>query len=186
MGRPKAELRIGRQPILEYLLERLAWPGPTLLVTAPGREHPPAWKRFTREVADPVAGEGPLRGVLTALEHSATLLVAVTTVDMPNVGRTHLEWLIAQLGETQNAVAVMSRRGDQVEPFPAVYSTAAAGPIGARLSAGDLSVQALAQHPDFATVPAPGTWDETELWTNLNRPEDLDAFLTRRSFRADR
>ena len=75
-------------------------------------------------------------GVLTALEHSATLLVAVTTVDMPNVRRTDLEWLIAGLDDAPDVMAVMSRRGDRVEPFPAAYRTAAA----AAISAGWLSL----------------------------------------------
>jgi molybdopterin-guanine dinucleotide biosynthesis protein A len=59
MGGPKGVLALDGRPILERLLDRLDWPGPTLLVTAPGREHPPGWRRFTNEVTDPVAGEGP-------------------------------------------------------------------------------------------------------------------------------
>src|SRR5438552_17571218 len=70
MGKPKALLEINGRPILAYLLEQFAWPGPTLLVTAPGREKPPGHELFSREVVDPVAGEGPLRGILTALEGS--------------------------------------------------------------------------------------------------------------------
>src|SRR6195952_3674281 len=85
MGEPKAALRVGGKPILQYLIERFAWPGPTLLVTAPGRERPPGWERFDREVPDPVAGAGPLRGVMTALEAIKTPFVAVVTVDMPGI-----------------------------------------------------------------------------------------------------
>ena len=57
---------------MEYLLEQLGWLAPTLLVTAPGREKPPGREHFAREVVDAVAGEGPLRGVLTALEATET------------------------------------------------------------------------------------------------------------------
>ena len=70
MGFAKGELNIDGRPILSHLLERFAWPGWTLLVTAPGREHPSGWEGFTREVSDPEAGQGPLRGVLTALEQA--------------------------------------------------------------------------------------------------------------------
>src|SRR6478609_398221 len=31
MGKPKSHLRLHGRPILEYLLQRLAWPGPKLL-----------------------------------------------------------------------------------------------------------------------------------------------------------
>ena len=98
MGRPKAELRIAGRPILEYLLQRWTWDGPTMLVTAPGREHPPGHERFDREVTDPVAGEGPLRGIVTALENAgdaAVLLVA--TCDMPLMTRAMLEHLAGKL-----------------------------------------------------------------------------------------
>src|SRR5436305_504355 len=85
MGRPKANIQLRGRPILEYLLDQFVWPGPTLLVTAPGHEKPPGWERFDREVSDPVAGSGPLRGVMTALESISTPLVAIVTVDMPGI-----------------------------------------------------------------------------------------------------
>ena len=87
MGMPKAHLTIDGRPILDYLLDEIPWPGPTMLVTAPGREHPPGWKRFTHEVTDPAARQQPLRGVLTALENLATPLLLILTVDMPAIRR---------------------------------------------------------------------------------------------------
>ncbi len=97
MGAPKGVLALDGRPILERLLDRLDWPGPTLLVTAPGREHPPGWRLFTNEATDPVAGEGPLRGILNGLEHASTEEVVVVPVDMPNVTRAPLAWLAARL-----------------------------------------------------------------------------------------
>lgn len=181
MGMPKSELRVGDEPILAYLLKRIAWDGPTMLVTAPGREHPPGFDQFDREVVDPVAGQGPLRGVLTALENAGTLIVAVTTVDMPNVRSADLRWLVARLNDAPNAMGLMLRRGAEIEPFPGAFWTAAASAIWAQLDANRLSVRALADQPGFGTFPAPLDWDEREVWTNLNRPEDLAAFLKRPS-----
>src|SRR3954467_6767125 len=77
MGKPKGGLLIDDRPILEYLLDRFRWPGPTLLVTAPGREHPPGCQRFDLEAVDPVSDAGPLRGILTALENATTDQVVV-------------------------------------------------------------------------------------------------------------
>src|SRR5690349_21350151 len=94
MGMPKGGLHIGAEPILAYLLRQIAWEGPTLLVTAPGRERPRGWELFDREVVDPVAGQGPLRGVLTALEQASSDVVAVATVDMPGVGGEQILWLL--------------------------------------------------------------------------------------------
>src|SRR3954471_1425448 len=90
MGKPKGLLRVGDQPILTCLLKRFSWRGPTMLVTSPGRERPPGAEDFDLEVADPIEGKGPVRGVLTALENSTTENLIVASVDMPLVGREQL------------------------------------------------------------------------------------------------
>jgi molybdopterin-guanine dinucleotide biosynthesis protein A len=176
MGRPKAELRIGEVPILQYLLDRFAWPGPTMLVTAPGREHPPAWERFDREVADPVAGLGPLRGLLTALEHAPTSMIVVTTVDMPGVGVEQCDFLVNYLRSRPQQLGVMTRRAtggaQQIEPFPSAFRASAKQAVAKALSESRRSVYGLSQVEGFAVIDAPTDWDES-IWRNLNTPEDL-------------
>src|SRR5690606_14231062 len=112
MGRPKGLMEIDRRPVLAWLLERWQWAGPTLLVTAPGREHPPAWEMLDREVSDPVAGLGPLRGVLTALEHATTPLVLTATVDMPAIGVRQFTFLMEQLAAMPGKLGVLLARHD--------------------------------------------------------------------------
>src|SRR4051812_14481392 len=147
MGRPKASLEVGGEPILRFLLTQFAWPGPTLLVTAPGREHPPGWEEFDREVTDPVAGVGPLRGVLTALEHCRTALLAVATVDMPCVTGGHLRWLAEALAARPDVLGVMPGRtpagaGERcLEPFPCLLRSSALPTVQSHLDAGRRSVR---------------------------------------------
>lgn len=179
MGRPKGLIEIGGRPILAVLLEQWAWKGTTLLVTAPGREHPPAWEAFGREVSDPVAGEGPLRGVLTALEQAATPLVIVATVDMPAVGHAQLEFVAGQAIRRPDALGILLRRraGDEqrIEPFPSGFRTTAAPLLAARLASGRRALQPLAADRRFAVVDAPAAWTEGA-WTNLNEPDELAAY----------
>jgi molybdopterin-guanine dinucleotide biosynthesis protein A len=176
MGGPKSRLVLGGRAILEDLADRFAWRGPTLLVTSAGNERPPGWERFGAEVTDEREGEGPLRGVLTALEHAATDFVAVVTVDMPGVGPAEVEWLAGRL----TGVAVMGVREvdgvKRVEPFPLVVRGAAREMIGRRLAAGLRSVYALREEAGVAVVTTPAAWPG-RVWANLNRPEDLEAFL---------
>lgn len=174
MGTPKSHLTLAGQPILRYLLGRLAWRGPTLLVTAPGRERPPGHEAFTREVVDPVAGQGPLRGILTAFE-AASGDVLVATVDMPGLGPGQLRWVHDRLAERPAVAGVMLRRDGRVEPFPAAYRGGAIDVVRSRLGAGQLSVHGLVGEPGFAVVDAPSDWP-AETWVNLNRPEDVEAF----------
>jgi molybdopterin-guanine dinucleotide biosynthesis protein A len=176
MGRPKGELRIGDVPILQYLLDRFAWLGPTMLITAPGREHPPAWEMFDREVVDPVAGLGPLRGLLTALEQASTPIIVVTTVDMPGIGRPQLDFVVDHLCSKPNRLGVMTQRAIddlvQIEPFPSAFRIDARHLIAQELAAQRRSVHRLSSIEQFDVLDVPIDWPES-VWTNLNTPDDL-------------
>ena len=175
MGRAKGELRVGDKPILTYLLERMRWAGPTMVVTAPGRERPPGVEGFDREVVDPVEGMGPVRGVVTALENCATELLVVTSVDMPGVGREQVEWLVERIGEAPDAAGVMIRRGETIEPMPGVFRCSRARRPCYEELQGRRSLRALADREEFVVLPSPAEWGE-QVWTNLNEPGDLVAF----------
>jgi len=176
MGQNKALLRVHGCPILEYLLDQLRWPGPAWLITAPGREHPPGWERFDRELVDPAAGVGPLRGILTALEHAETTEIIVATVDMPAVTAVALGWLVDQLHHRPDRVGVMCRRPDgsneKIEPFPIAIRQSAAPLIRQRIESGRRSVRGLIDDPGFVAMPCPSDWTQT-MWLNLNEPADL-------------
>lgn len=180
MGLPKAHLQIGAQPILEYLLDHFSWPGKTLLITAPGLEHPVGWRRFDREAADPMADQGPLRGVLTALENAATSLIVITTLDMPCIRLEHLQWSLSQLIARPECQGLMFSRfvadQDQIEPFPFACRLDAVRAISNHLTAGGRAPRSLLDQPGFISIPSPDHWPAS-LWTNLNRPEELQKFI---------
>jgi molybdopterin-guanine dinucleotide biosynthesis protein A len=176
MGRPKGLLRIRDTPILEYLHERLAWPGPTCLVTAPGKENPPGATLFDRELVDPQAGLGPFRGVLTALENLSTPFLIVTTVDMPQLEDWQLRHLLDALLQRPEALGLMFERTTDgrahPEPFPLALRRDAIQPVRAALLASQRSVKGLLRNPRFQVLPAPLSWSAS-VWSNLNEPEDL-------------
>lgn len=181
MGTPKALLRVGDHPLLSWLLDRWNWPGPTMLVTAPGIEHPPGFERFMRECVDPVADEGPLRGVLTALEHVATDRIVVTTCDMPMLEPAHFVELLQEFDHRAECIGVMCRRTDDhekiIEPFPMALDRESLGFIRAAFDAGERSPAALSgprySRPAVDVIEC--DWPPN-VWTNLNRPADLAAF----------
>jgi molybdopterin-guanine dinucleotide biosynthesis protein A len=168
MGRPKGLLEVGGRPVLAFLLERLAWPGPTLLVTAPGRERPPGWNGFDAEAVDAVAGDGPLRGVLTALEHATTDVLVVTAVDMPGVTRDVLAWLAGELVGGRPATLVMASRAGEIEPLPCAVRAGAKPLVAARLAAGRRSLHGLAAEPGVVVVAADDR--DASAWLNANTP----------------
>jgi molybdopterin-guanine dinucleotide biosynthesis protein A len=177
MGRPKTELRIGGKPILKYLLDRFVWPGPTLLVTAPGRERPPGSERFDREVTDPAPGEGPRRGVLTALEAATTDILVVTSCDMPGVDGGQLSWIARTLAAHRDATLLMLVRDHSThEPLPFAVRASCKPLVGEHLSAGGRSLRSLTGVSGALTVPAPPEWPAST-WRNLNTPDDVTRFL---------
>ncbi|HEY8669040.1 MAG TPA: molybdenum cofactor guanylyltransferase [Tepidisphaeraceae bacterium] len=189
MGEPKANLLIGGQPILAYLLDRLRWPGRTLLVTAPGREHPPACERFDRELVDPTPGLGPLRGVLTVLEHlEPTEIALITTVDMPAIRPEMLDWILQQFQALPAALGLMTRHPSGadhiIEPFPFALRAEARSLVADQLQCGRRSVWSLSKHPEFIVLDAPAHWP-AEVWTNLNDPADLTNFTASLPFATD-
>jgi molybdopterin-guanine dinucleotide biosynthesis protein A len=172
MGSPKSELRINNQPILEFLLTRWKWTDPTLLVTAPGRQHPAGWQAFDREVVDEIPRQGPLRGIVTALEnslHAPALIVA--TCDMPLITRAMLDHLAATLESNEDALAVMTKHDGQIEPFPIIMRSSMLDLLRQRLRSTDHSIHSLTAIDGVLVIEAPPTWD-ARTWTNLNSPED--------------
>jgi molybdopterin-guanine dinucleotide biosynthesis protein A len=173
MKMPKSRLTLHGQPILRYLLERSGWigRGPTLLVTSPGLDRPPGYDRFDAEAVDSVPGEGPLRGLLTALTYATTERIIAVTVDMPGLEFQHLQWLL-------NEGTMCSRRvdgQDVIEPFPCVIGQELKTAILRRLHEGRRSVQSLVEEPEVRVVPAPAA-SPARVWTNQNHPEDMQAF----------
>lgn len=177
MGRPKSLLTIGGRAILEVLLENFTWEGPTMLVTAPGRERPPGSGRIDREVVDAVADGGPLVGICTALAHLRTELLIVATVDMPGVGPGQLRWLLETIGPGELGVMGSRLDGDRerIEPFPAIFRAKAAGPLRAHLEAGQRSVHSILNDSRFVARRTPADWPSS-VWANLNYPADVAAF----------
>jgi molybdopterin-guanine dinucleotide biosynthesis protein A len=177
MGRPKTDLEINGKPILRWLLERLKDQRRAMLITSPGHEHPAGCDAFDGEFVDPIAGQGPLRGVITALENCGDAkAVLILTCDMPLVTAGILASLEASLHGQPKVLGVMSQHGEQIEPFPLVASVALLPILHERLHAGRRSLRALASDPSIRVVMAPREWGDA-VWTNLNSPTDFDRFI---------
>jgi len=176
MGRPKGLLNISGRPILTHILDAARWPGPTLLVTSPGRESPPGTEAFNAEASDPVAGLGPMRGVLTALEHATTELIVVAAVDMPSIGPEIFRWLAAELARRPATQAILIERTMDnrvmIEPLPAAFRKSAQKMVQEQLAQGKYSLHGLSECQGIQVIRAPEDWSAA-LWTNLNFPHDL-------------
>ncbi|HUB25319.1 MAG TPA: NTP transferase domain-containing protein [Tepidisphaeraceae bacterium] len=179
MGMPKSRLTIRGRPILQFLLGSMQWPGPTLLATSPEFKNPPGVEAFDRQVVDPAA-EGPLRGVLTALDKCGTPLLAVISVDMLMLRPAHLHWLLNELQTRSDSLGLMSKRSAGIEPLPLVCRKNAAAAVAAHWARGNRSLRSLTEIAGFAAIDAPADWPP-QVWSNINTPEDYADFVQRLS-----
>ncbi len=123
-------------------------------------------------VADKATGQGPLMGIVSALEaspHDANLVVAC---DVPYIDMRLVRRLLRDLGPNDVAAPVAADGG--VEPLFAAYRKSALRPLKAALAAGECSVRKALKQCRVVPVDT----DLGKPLVNLNTPEDYGAFLS--------
>jgi molybdenum cofactor guanylyltransferase len=82
-----------------------------------------------RWVPDLHPGEGPLGGILTALDATDAALVVVMACDMPGVGAAVPSALVAALAASPGSGAAVATVGDREQPLTACWRREVAGPL---------------------------------------------------------
>ena len=172
MGQDKALLPWGDSDLLGHALARLSGVVDEVGIL-PGTEHRYP-DRGVVEHLDTAPDQGPLAGLLAALEGASGRAVLLLGVDLPLVPSRLVERLVA-LNGSADAVVPVSPRGP--EPLCALYGATCLEPVRRRVAAGDLTMTAF--WPDvrvrevgpeeLAVFGDPG-----ELFLNVNAPEDYD------------
>ncbi|WP_149361459.1 molybdenum cofactor guanylyltransferase [Lolliginicoccus suaedae] len=169
MGRDKATLAWGGATLAEHLVARLGPRcAPIIVVAAPGQllSLPGA-----RTVEDPIAHQGPLRGLATGLAaaHPAEWVFACA-VDMPGISTTLIDHLARHISGAHDIVA--AHDGVSAQPLAALYRTTLAPMMEAALADGQRSPRQFLAGARTVEVPVPGL--EPQL-RNLNTPEEYHA-----------
>src|SRR5436305_4785273 len=116
MGRPKAWLEFGGEPMLQRIARRLSAELPELVVVrAPGQGLPVVEARFAE---DRVEGEGPVAGLAAGLAAVTRTFAFVVTCDVPFVSLAVARGLLS-LADDQDVV-VPEWEG-RLHPLQAVY-----------------------------------------------------------------
>jgi molybdopterin-guanine dinucleotide biosynthesis protein A len=130
MGAPKATIELGGRLLLEHPLNAFAHAGIDAVVVAKaGTSLPPLPVEIWREPDEPAH---PLRGIVTALEHSDGRAVLVCGCDMPFVSPGLLTTLAATDGRL-----VVPQAGGRLHPLLARYGPELLEPL--RDALGQLS-----------------------------------------------
>lgn len=174
MGEDKALLDWAGRPLALHVAAIVARVVPrVILVGGSGR----GYERLGRPwLPDPpgLAGQGPLAGLLAALQVAPRVLLVAC--DLPHLEPIHLARFIFAAAEAPAAMPLLP--GARREPLVGLYGRAVAPYALRSLAAGSRRMTDLLAIAGARLVPASvlGPADEVERgFTNLNRPEDLRA-----------
>lgn len=175
MGRDKAELPIGDETLIEFIVRRCRPAGDSVLF-ASGSDKRPLPKGIARypSVFDSDPSVGPLAGIAAMVVAAPTDWLVVVPCDMPFLTTAILETLIRGALSSGAEVAVFKHR-HRPESFPIAVSTRIADRIVQGIKNGNRRVQDLlvlgrAVVLDAAEVIG-HSWD-ARLFENINTPED--------------
>ncbi len=170
MGRTKATVEVGGQAIADRVLDALRGAGAEPLMIVGG--DPEELAGLSAPVVDDLTpGEGPVGGVLSALEHLQTrggvdgaLILACDLVDVSSDVLTSL--VRASSSDLHNLAWVATT--DRVEPTCALWSLSARPIVAERFETGERAL-----HRVLSEVPHRTVAVDLRALRNVNRPEDL-------------
>ena len=178
-GGDKGFADLDGRPVLSHVIERFRPQVGRLILNANGDLS--RFASFGLEVvADrEIPGQGPLSGILTALEWAKRhapdcTAVATVSTDVPFLAPNLIQRLEAERGDGV-AIAVSAGRR---HPTIAIWPLTSREAVADALQRGALSVDALAASLNAVAVPFPmGEIDGVTIdpFFNVNRPEDLVA-----------
>jgi molybdopterin-guanine dinucleotide biosynthesis protein A len=174
MGRPKAWLPFGDEPMLQRVLRTVtAAVGPVVVVAAPGQAIP-ALPTTVELVHDATEGKGPLQGLAAGLAAIAGRADAafVTGCDAPFLTAAFILRLVERRGSA--AVCVCSV-DDFPRPLPGVYAVGVIDRVNDQLTAGAFSLRGLLDRVPTRFVHPPDLADiDPTLGSlrNVNTPDD--------------
>lgn len=120
---------------------------------------------------DKYAGEGPIGGMLTALERSPKDWVFFVSCDSPLL----TEGVLLYLLDHSNALANVANVKGRIEPLIGLYHKTMATVIKQALDSGERSIKAILQNIDHKEIVIPAEWEHQ--FTNFNTPDDLKNYL---------
>ena len=176
-GSDKALVRFGSTPLLKRIIQLLEKCTTSVSVVAAQGKYS---ELNVKIVEDRWPGEGPLGGIITALQHTAATnpqceLNLILSCDMPFVTSEWLQFLVGR-AQVSKAQVVLPYSAHGPEPLCACYRTDAAGPLQTVFESGVRKVtQALKQLR--AEVLDEAVWKRFDsagrLFWNMNTPADF-------------
>jgi molybdopterin-guanine dinucleotide biosynthesis protein A len=158
MGRDKALLPFRGSTLAEWVARQVAEAAGSATLVG----------NIALGIPDLYPGEGPLGGILTALEHTYADLNLIVACDMPHVEAPFLRCLLEAARESDADALLPCGPSGLVEPLCAVYRRRAFPGLRARFDHGTRKITAGLEGLAVVTLRVA----EVAQFQNLNTPED--------------
>lgn len=169
MGADKALVEVGGRAMALVVADAVAAGGCAPVIAVGGV---PLDALGLRTIADQYPGEGPLGGVLTALDHGGDHWVLVVSCDLPRLGATTVARLVARAvaaaEDPSGPVDVVMATTDHDQPLCAVWAPWCADALRRAFIDGERSLRRVMPSLRVARVSV----DAAEL-ADVDTPDDL-------------
>ena len=172
MGRDKAGLIVGGQPLWQRQLDKLGTLQPAELFIS-GHRDGPYIAAGVEIISDATPGLGPLGALSAVLDRATASLLVVLAIDLPDLSADLLATLITEARASGRGVVPQS--GRWFEPLAAVYPRAALSLAKAALRSDDRSLQSFVARLIAAGLAEAWPIAPRQLaeFRNVNTPADL-------------
>lgn len=135
LGRPKAQVQVGEQPIIRRILNIITPLFDELLIVADNTEG--LEELGVRVVADIIPGKGSLGGIYSGLCQAPSSRIFCVACDMPFLDAALIKHM---LGNCSDSDALIPEYNGKLHPLHAIYNQDCKEPIHRQLTSGDLKI----------------------------------------------
>jgi len=168
-GRDKGLLELRERTLAAYALDAVKPVAGTVLISA-NRNLGPYIALGYLVISDRTGGyRGPLAGLLSAMEHTATADLLVVPCDCPLLDAAVLRRILAALGDENVDIAV-AHDGQRLQPVVMALRTDLSESVEAFLDKGERQIKLWLKRHRWVAVDCS---DRAEAFENANTPEDL-------------
>lgn len=171
MGRDKTELLLEGERLVDRAVRRLGQRCREVIVASGDGQRLDV---HVRQVADPIAGAGPLAGIVAGIRAASHPYVAVVAVDAPHLDLEVLTRCAERIGDAPVCIPEVA---GVLQPLHAVWATWAGDAFGEALRNGERSPRRLARSLG-AVVLREDDWRDVAVAgprfaTSWNHPDDV-------------
>ncbi|MFA9447116.1 formate dehydrogenase accessory sulfurtransferase FdhD [Egicoccus sp. AB-alg6-2] len=180
MGRDKRFVTLDGQPLLARAVGAVAAVCDEVTVVVATAEPLPALPVQVGVVVDSTPGQGPLGGLITALETAAGDVVVVVAGDHPDLQPAVLGLLARTLAAADVDAVLLGDTHGVAQPLVGAYRRSAHAPLSGAFASGERRATAVLDHLDVLVLP-PGDWRAHDpagtTLVDLDTPDDVAAFV---------